>query len=523
MKSDTQQAREAIERGLDNRTAITIALDSIRDVIQNDTVQDNLRGIIEPLTFDRLRTEQMRQFIAMQIEFIEKHKSLVVDQTAFELEYEKEFDGVVKETLAGIHTYYEARNISPLPTEDFVRDLFSAFSHCPLPGDCPADEMISTLESALMALGIAVDLVFDEMMPLTEEYEDRTNHWAECTRQKVMSVNNQFVSLKHPLEEECMSGDLNALQLKILNISNSRLKKLINIPNSSGDYLILLACRYGHTDIVNFLIKKGADVTVSNQRGYQVFHEVAEVDPKKDVTLLLDSLQSAQASFEAKTELEQRTPLHRAAYYGQLKVINWLLKSGVDINAQESPDVDQATALHWAVIKEHPAIVNALLESGALATIRTRMGETPLVTAFIQFHDSNPLVNKDIQIEIIHNLLNHGVGLTKHDKEYLGRFAARYNKLDMLEGCQKLIQDYFKMEFGRLAVIFPPIVRKSSSSSSKLNISIQLAQSPSFQGLMQGASEKTNVTQLSFDEKNVEDSSDLSSGSNPSSMSFAPK
>ena len=70
----------------------------------------------------------------------------------------------------------------------------------------------------------------------------------------------------------------------------------------------------------------------------------------------------------------QRTPMHWAADYGQVSVIEFLCKQPqVDINAKDKFGI---TPLLAAVYENHEAAVKALLAHGADKTVKTPSGES---------------------------------------------------------------------------------------------------------------------------------------------------
>lgn len=71
----------------------------------------------------------------------------------------------------------------------------------------------------------------------------------------------------------------------------------------------------------------------------------------------------------------QRTPMHWAADYGQVSVIEFLCKqAGVDINPKDRFGI---TPLLAAVYENHEEAVKVLLKNGADKTITGPSGETP--------------------------------------------------------------------------------------------------------------------------------------------------
>lgn len=69
------------------------------------------------------------------------------------------------------------------------------------------------------------------------------------------------------------------------------------------------------------------------------------------------------------------TPLHTAVSAGYAGIVELLLRSGADINAEDS---ECNTPLHLAVAKQgNDRLVDILISSGAIAWARNRRGETP--------------------------------------------------------------------------------------------------------------------------------------------------
>lgn len=84
-------------------------------------------------------------------------------------------------------------------------------------------------------------------------------------------------------------------------------------------------------------------------------------------------------------EIEERgvdgyTPLHLAAYFGQLEVARMLLESGADPNAVASND-SRVTPLHSAVSARHRDLAGLLLALGATPNAIQKGGWTPLHAA----------------------------------------------------------------------------------------------------------------------------------------------
>ncbi|KAL6979982.1 hypothetical protein U1Q18_021633 [Sarracenia purpurea var. burkii] len=70
-----------------------------------------------------------------------------------------------------------------------------------------------------------------------------------------------------------------------------------------------------------------------------------------------------------------RTPLHLAAWSGQVQVVNYLCKNKADVGAAAMDDMG---AIHFASQKGHLEVVRTLLSSGISVKSSNRKGMTPL-------------------------------------------------------------------------------------------------------------------------------------------------
>merc|ERR1719265_1344146 len=82
--------------------------------------------------------------------------------------------------------------------------------------------------------------------------------------------------------------------------------------------------------------------------------------------------------FEAQTDVNEteatsgRTALHKAAFWGHVDTINYIVGLKADINLQ---DYNGDTALHDATRFGHEGVVDALLAAGADKTIKNKAGQ----------------------------------------------------------------------------------------------------------------------------------------------------
>lgn len=114
-----------------------------------------------------------------------------------------------------------------------------------------------------------------------------------------------------------------------------------------------------------------ADVSSVDCHGYMPLHLTARAGHVKLVELLLDS----DANINAQNSV---TPLYLAAKHDKESVVALLLKRGADPNLKNDSGM---TALHLAVLYRFGSVVELLLEYGADVSIRDRHGVTVLHVA----------------------------------------------------------------------------------------------------------------------------------------------
>ncbi len=152
----------------------------------------------------------------------------------------------------------------------------------------------------------------------------------------------------------------------------------INVQNKNGEGETPLhyAARHNENpDVINILLKAGADINARNDNDVTPLHYAAYNDENPDV---INTLLNAGADINARDGYGG-TPLHHAAYNNENPdVINALLNAGTNINARNNND---ATPLHYAAANNNPDVINILLNAGADINARNKDGETPWYVA----------------------------------------------------------------------------------------------------------------------------------------------
>ena len=193
----------------------------------------------------------------------------------------------------------------------------------------------------------------------------------------------------------------------------------IPVPAPSSESLpICCAVEKGHTDIVNLLLKGGADVNKQNQSGKSALVTSLEMmisrrsetpqvsNPLQEKDLkMLKSMLSAGGDVNMLSGSSGRNALHIASSFGMCDVVMEMIQHGAHCNHPTSggksanidvADTDGNTALHHAVQHYDPSaawsrysvsgvpsksVVDILLQNKADVNIVNDSGETPLYAA----------------------------------------------------------------------------------------------------------------------------------------------
>lgn len=164
----------------------------------------------------------------------------------------------------------------------------------------------------------------------------------------------------------------------------------------------------GHEEIVKVLLKHGALVDIK-VGGRTPLHSAVISNQPSIAHLLLDA--GAEVNVSTADRLSQ-TPLHFAAFYRDIPLLDRLIKLGADVNAQNASG---ESALHYAAGGNHLQVMMMLLENGADPDIETEYLETPIAWAMSsQKPDAVELLVKyGAKVGIsVEGLLVHPMGLT---------------------------------------------------------------------------------------------------------------
>ncbi|KAH7362982.1 NACHT and ankyrin domain-containing protein [Plectosphaerella cucumerina] len=133
------------------------------------------------------------------------------------------------------------------------------------------------------------------------------------------------------------------------------------------------ACMFGHTSVVELLLRRGADLGRLTSSKWTALHTAAWTGQLECVKLLIQHGADPEQANEGGL-----VALHCAASRGKAAVATYLLEQGVKVDAVTPR---QRTSLHFAAAYDSVDTVQALVAAGADIEARSYKGETPLHVA----------------------------------------------------------------------------------------------------------------------------------------------
>ncbi|XP_073716799.1 death-associated protein kinase 1 [Misgurnus anguillicaudatus] len=172
----------------------------------------------------------------------------------------------------------------------------------------------------------------------------------------------------------------------------------INQPNKHGTPPLLTAAGGGNVQIIDVLMKKGAEIQALDKTGANAIYYAS----RHGHVGTLRFLHEKKCPLDIQDKSGE-TALHVAARYGNVDVVQYLCS----IHANpDLPDREQETPLHCAAWHGYSAVARVLCEAGCDVNARNREGESPLLTASARgFKD------------IVECLLEHGANMDSVDKD----------------------------------------------------------------------------------------------------------
>jgi len=226
---------------------------------------------------------------------------------------------------------------------------------------------------------------FETLKKLLTKYPDMKNidrnsgftllHVANNSRELVEFLINLGIDIEAksgalwtPLHSQAYKGHLDGVELLLQYGAD------IEAKTSFGMTPLLSSLRWDRIGVTKFLIEKEANVNPTTELGRTPLIVSAVEGNVELARLLLEN----DADTALKDNYYQRTALHFAALYGQLDIVDALLKKGTDVNEKDKAG---RTALDYACKYGHEKVAKLLKSSGAKGDIDPKyFGFSPYLT-----------------------------------------------------------------------------------------------------------------------------------------------
>lgn len=169
------------------------------------------------------------------------------------------------------------------------------------------------------------------------------------------------------------TGDVSLLQELIKGIN-------INDINASSGTILHLAAEHGHVSVINFLLRQGAKLDLTDRLGRTALHKASEMGHTAAVVALV----KAGADIYAR-DRASKTPQHLAAQKGHENAVRTLV-------AEERRFKNQTTFLHMAAIDDDSVLADILLRNGASVDTRDGQKKTALFHAIMRGNEKTAAV-----------------------------------------------------------------------------------------------------------------------------------
>uniref|UniRef100_A0A674NFT6 Death-associated protein kinase 1 n=1 Tax=Takifugu rubripes TaxID=31033 RepID=A0A674NFT6_TAKRU len=172
----------------------------------------------------------------------------------------------------------------------------------------------------------------------------------------------------------------------------------VNQPNKHGTPPLLIAAGCGNIQIIEVLMRKGAEIQAGDKSGANAIYYAARHGHVETLKFLHEK--KCPLDIQDKSG---ETALHVAARYGNVDVVSYLcsIRANPDL-----ADREQETPLHCAAWHGYSTVARALCQAGCHVNAKNREGESPLLTASARGF-----------VDIVECLVEHRATLEASDKD----------------------------------------------------------------------------------------------------------
>ncbi|EMT72718.1 Ankyrin-3 [Fusarium odoratissimum] len=183
----------------------------------------------------------------------------------------------------------------------------------------------------------------------------------------------------------------------------------VNEIGALGRSPIFSACHSGSAESVNLLIRRGADLSITDSQGVTCLHIAAACGFEDIVRILVESKVKLSPQ-----DHRGRTPLHLASTRGHIKCYQYLLEQGADVNIR---DKWGGNVVHYACIHGQAELLRFILRNAPdnFATDHSYRLASPLI-----------LASQSGNVDMAKLLFEHGAVSSLFITETLGNLPLHY-------------------------------------------------------------------------------------------------
>eukprot|EP00307_Rebecca_sp_RCC1486_P006620 CAMPEP_0119406148 /NCGR_PEP_ID=MMETSP1335-20130426/580_1 /TAXON_ID=259385 /ORGANISM="Chrysoculter rhomboideus, Strain RCC1486" /LENGTH=428 /DNA_ID=CAMNT_0007430213 /DNA_START=94 /DNA_END=1380 /DNA_ORIENTATION=- len=133
----------------------------------------------------------------------------------------------------------------------------------------------------------------------------------------------------------------------------------VDYPDKRGKTAAHYAAEYAHADMLDWLISKGADLSLQSLDGWTVLHEACFCGNRKVIELVL---KTKQVDIDAK-DSHERTALHVASYRCDEPIIELLVEHGADPTLEDDGHHDAANLAKRVGRRDSAVFLQSSIES----------------------------------------------------------------------------------------------------------------------------------------------------------------
>lgn len=177
----------------------------------------------------------------------------------------------------------------------------------------------------------------------------------------------------YPIHCAAAVGNLDMLQNLLLE-GTGQIQDVINLQDSHGKTLLMIAAENRHENIVNYLLSIKADTRAHCDKSWTALHYAAYGARMSCIKRLV---RANRDMIDAQTK-DGLTCLMISCSKGNYSIVALLISLEADLNVQCKTG---KCALHYAVMRGSTKCVEALLAAGPRVTLKDKNGNTPLILA----------------------------------------------------------------------------------------------------------------------------------------------